>query len=60
MNVVIRQMNNRLWARREDCEPSARIFNESSVSRMSEDTKSEELKNVMACVSNREVNSWEL
>ena len=55
MNVVIRQMNSRLWARTVDCESGARVFDERrSVSRMSEDTKSGELKSVMACVLKRE------
>ena len=48
-------MNSRLWARRVDCEPGARVFDERrSGSRMSEDTKSEELKSMVACVLKRE------
>ena len=54
--VVTRQMNSRLWARRVDCESGAKVFDERrSVSRMSEDTKSRELKSMMAYVLKREV-----
>lgn len=55
VNVVTRQMNSRLWARRVDCESGARVSDERrSVSRMAEDTKSRELNSMMAYVLKKE------
>lgn len=50
VNVVTRQMNSTLWARRVVCESGARVSDERSVSRMTEDTKSRELNSMMAYV----------
>lgn len=60
MNIVTRQTNSRLWARKEDCEPGARVFSKREASRMSAHVNSEKVVNVTACASKREVTIWEL
>lgn len=57
---IIRQTNSRLWARKENREPGARVFNKREVSRMSADVNSEKMINMMTCASKREVTRWEL
>lgn len=60
VNIIIRQTNSKLWARKENHEPGATVLNKREVSRMSADLNSERVVNTMACDSKREVTRWEL
>ena len=59
VNIIIGQTNSRPWARKENHEPGAGVFNKREVSRMSADVNSEKMVNTMACASKREVTRGE-
>lgn len=60
INIIIRQINRRLWARKECGRPGARVFKDRHVNRMSADLNNEEMESMMAWASKRDVARWKL